>query len=69
MPAPSSRKRSSSYPVYDSRLGRIVRRHLHFYLVAYHQPYETLSHFPRYVGENLVITSQLDLEHRASENR
>ena len=69
MPTLYSRKKSSTYPVNDSRLGRIVRRHLHFYLVAYHQPYEPLSHFTRYVGKNLVITSQLNLEHRTSENR
>src|SRR5881396_569827 len=58
---------SSAIPVRNSAARKVVRRQLHFHLVAGKNPDVVLPHLPRDRRENRVAAVELDAEHRARQ--
>ena len=54
--------------VNDSSLVDVVRRHLKLHAIASGEANEALAHFPRNMGQHLMLVVQLDPEHGSWQN-
>jgi hypothetical protein len=57
-----------SEPINDARLGRIVRRYLHFYSITDRKANETFAHFAGDMRKNEMVVRKRDAKHGPREH-